>query len=137
MQTLLVRLKPHDPRRGYVLRRYTYRGIKFHDERGWYRVEKAVADYLRQIRQVAGDEHSPPAFDVCTDDEAKAVDAREKEGAVPRAAATDDIKLSAARSDQPAAPAARTEGAVTTEDLPEAATASAPASKPTGRKGRK
>jgi len=126
MDTLLVRLKPHDPRRGFVLRRYTYRGIKFHDERGWYRVEKVVADYLRGIRQVAGDDHSPPAFDVCTGDEAKALDTREKEGAVPRAAATDDIKVSEARS----------EGAVTTDDLPEAATAS-DAPKPTGRKNRK
>ena len=34
METLFVRLKPYDPRRGYVLRRYTYRGIKFHEERG-------------------------------------------------------------------------------------------------------
>ena len=42
MQTLLVRLKPYDPRRGFVLRRYTYRGIKFHEERGWYRVDKDV-----------------------------------------------------------------------------------------------
>lgn len=127
METLLVRLKPHDPRRGYVLRRYTYRGIKFHGERGWYRVEKAVADYLRRIRQVPGDDHSPPAFDVCTDDEAKALEAREKEGAVPRTAATDDIKVSTARA----------EGAVTTEDLPDAATASGDGAKESGRKSRR
>ena len=47
METLLVRLKRHDSRRGNVLRRYTYAGIKFHEERGWYRVAKDVADYLR------------------------------------------------------------------------------------------
>ena len=127
METLLVRLKPHDPRRGFVLRRYTYRGIKFHDERGWYRVEKAVAEYLREVRQVPGDEHSPPAFDVCTGDEAKALDAREKEGAVPRTAATDDIKVSPARA----------EGAVTREDLPDVATASGEGAKEAGRKSRK
>ena len=127
METLLVRLKPHDPRRGCVLQRYTYRGIKFHEERGWYRVEKAVADYLRTIRQVAGDDHSPPAFDVCSDGEAKALDTREKEGAASRASATDDIKVSTARA----------EGAVTTEDPPEAATASAGDAKGSGRKTRK
>ena len=127
MATMLVRLKPHDPRRGCVLRRFTYRGIKFHEERGWYRVEKAVAAYLRAVRQVAGDEHSPPAFDVCTDSEAKDLDAKEKEGAIPRAAATDDIKVSEARD----------EGAVTTDDLPEAATASSGRSKSSGRKTRK
>jgi len=127
METLLVRLKPHDPRRGCVLQRYTYCGIKFHGERGWYRVEKAVADYLRSIRQIAGDEHSPPAFDVCTNDEAKDLDAREKEGAATRASATDDIKMSEARSG----------GAVTTEDLPQAAKAPADDTKASGRKSRK
>ena len=44
METVFVRLKPYDPRRGYVLRRYTYRGIKFQEERGWFRVPKDVAD---------------------------------------------------------------------------------------------
>ena len=47
--TLLVRLKPYDPRRGHVLRRYTYAGIKFHEERGWYRVSKDVAAYLKTV----------------------------------------------------------------------------------------
>ena len=75
METLLVRLKPYDPRRGHRLRRFTYRGIKFQEERGWYRVDKPVADYLRQVRQVASDEHAPLAFDVCNADEAKALDA--------------------------------------------------------------
>ena len=134
METLLVRLKPHDPRRGHLLRRYTYRGIKFQDERGWYRVEKSVADYLRDVRQTPGDEHAPLAFDVCTPEEAQALDAREKEATVTRKAATDDIKLSAARDDQAAAPAARAGGTVTTEDLPEAATAS---EAPKGKGGRK
>ena len=125
METLLVRLKPHDARRGFVLRRYTYRGIKFHDERGWYRVAREVADYLRTVRQVADDEHSPLAFDVCADDDAKALDAKEKEGAAARAAATDDIKVSEARA----------EGTVTSGDLPDAETSAE--TKTTGRKTRK
>jgi len=109
MDTMLVRLKPFDPRRGQVLRRFTHAGIKFHGERGWYRVEKAVAEYLRAVRHRSADPNSPPAFDVCTEEEAKALDAREKDTANARKAATDDIKLSVAR------PA----GAVTTADLPE------------------
>ena len=109
METMLVRLKPLDPRRGHVLRRYTYQGIKFHEERGWYRVAKAVADYLRSVHQQPADPHSPLAFDICTEDEAKATEAKEKEAANARKTATDDIKLSVAR------PA----GAVTTADLPE------------------
>jgi len=108
---MLVRLKPFDPRRGLVLRRYTHAGIKFHGERGWYRVEKPVADYLRGVRQQAADANSPLAFDVCTEEEAKTLDVREKDSVNGRKAAADDIKLSVAR------PA----GAVTTADLPEPA----------------
>ena len=109
--TLLVRLKPYDPRRGNVLRRFTYQGIKFHEERGWYRVAKTVADYLRSVHQQSADPHSPLAFDICTEDEARSTEAKEKEAANARKTATDDIKLSVAR------PA----GAVTTADLPEPA----------------
>ena len=97
--TLLVRLKPYDPRRGHVLRRYTYAGIKFQEERGWYRVEKSVAEYLRSVRPVAGDEVTPLAFDVCTEEEAKALDVREESEAKVRKAAADDVRLTPARSD--------------------------------------
>lgn len=97
MESMLIRLKSHDPRRGHVMRRYTYRGIKFQEDRGWYRVEKEVAEYLRTVRQVATDEHSPLAFDVCTEEEAKALDKKEQDAEKKRRAATDDIKLSHAR----------------------------------------
>jgi len=125
MDTLLVRLKPYDPRRGHRLRRFTYRGIKFQEERGWYRVDKTVADYLRQVRQVASDEHAPLAFDVCTADEAKSLDAKEKDAATPRKTADDDIKLSEARAD----------GAVSTGDLPDGQKASTDDTKGSSRKG--
>ena len=125
METLLVRLKPYDPRRGHRLRRYTYRGIKFQEERGWYRVDKTVADYLRQVRQVASDEHAPLAFDVCTAEEAKSLDAKEKDASTPRKTADDDIKLSEARTD----------GAVTTGDLSDGQKASTDDTKSSSRKG--
>ena len=124
MDTLLVRLKPYDPRRGHRLRRFTYRGIKFQEERGWYRVDKTVADYLRQVRQVASAEHAPLAFDVCTPDEAKSLDSKEKDAATPRKTADDDIKLSEARTD----------GAVTTGDLPDGQKASTDDTKGSSRK---
>ena len=125
MENLLVRLKPYDPRRGHRLRRYTYRGIKFQEERGWYRVDKAVADYLRQVRQVASDQHAPLAFDVCTADEAKALDAKEKDATTARKTADDDIKLSEARDDV----------AMTTGDLPDVQKASTDDTKGSSRKG--
>jgi hypothetical protein len=111
MKTMFVRLKPYDPRRGHVLRRYTYRGIKFHEDRGWFRVPKDVADYLRSVHEVPGDEHSPLAFDCCTEAEAKSLDAKEKESAVTRKTASDDIKVSLPQED------GKTPGALTTSDL--------------------
>ena len=110
LDTQLVRLKPHDPRRGHVLRRYTYAGIKLHEERGWYRVSKDVAAYLKGVHQVPGDTYTPLAFDVCSDDEAKAIDAREENESKVRRSASDEVKLSPARGEG---------GALTTADLPE------------------
>lgn len=108
--TLLVRLKPFDPRRGFVLRRFTFAGIRFQSERGWYRVEKSVAERLRATRSVASDPYAPLAFDVCTEAEATALDNAEADAAKVRRNATDDLKVTAAR------------GAVTTEDLPKPTT---------------
>jgi len=115
LETLLVRLKPYDPRRGFVLRRFTYKGIKFQEERGWYRVEKQVADYLAGVRQVEHDPHSPSAFDVQTDDEAKALDAREESEAKTRKNALEATRVSVGRGD------------LTSEDLRAVAPSRAPA----------
>jgi hypothetical protein len=100
-----------------VLRRYTYAGIKFQEERGWYRVERPVAEYLRAVREVPSDRYAPLAFDVCTEAEAKALDANESEVAKVKRSATDDLKVVPARA------------AVTTEDLPPKSTAATPPTK--------
>lgn len=123
METLLVRLKPYDPRRGHLLRRYTYDGIKFQSERGWYRVEKSVGDYLRTVHQQPSDQFSPLAFDVCTDAEAKALESTEAEASQARKNATDEIKLAPSR----------TSGALTSEDLPKPT----PAADERDKRGRK
>ncbi len=120
METLLVRLKAFDPRRGHVLRRYTYAGIKFHEERGWYRVARDVGDYLRTVHESAEAEYSPLAFDVCTEEEARALDTREETESKVRRAAVDDLKVSVARPD-----------AVVTVDVAEPRTAPGPQGTPT------
>ncbi len=125
METLLVRLKPYDPRRGHVLRRYTYAGIKFQEERAWYRVEKAVAEHLRSVRQVPSDEYAPLAFDVCTEVEARALEAKESDAAKFKRSATDDLKV------VPARPA----GALTTDDL--SRPTAAPAEEKDARRGKR
>jgi hypothetical protein len=99
METMLVRLRPHDPRRGFVLRRFTYQGIKFYEERGWYVVNKAVADYLSKVVQRETDPHSPLAFDVATEEEARALDAREEHEAKTRKNAAEAPRVTAGRGD--------------------------------------
>jgi hypothetical protein len=77
----------------------------------WYRVDKPVAEYLRQVHQQPSDPHSPLAFDVCTDSEAKTLEATETEDAKVRRSATDELKVVPARGS----------GAVTADSLPKAA----------------
>ena len=103
METLLARLKTRDPQRGHVLRRFVYRGIRFEQGKGWYRVSSEVGEYLRTVRQRAHDPHSPPAFDVCTEAEAKAIDERELEEAKPSRPA-DRAKETVAREAPPPIP---------------------------------
>lgn len=74
----LVRLKPYDPKRGHVLRRYTAFGIRFDESRGWYRVADEIAAYLAGVREQPGLDYTPLAFDVCSEEEAKALESREK-----------------------------------------------------------
>jgi len=108
METMLVRLKPYDPRRRFVLRRFAYAGILFHEERGWYRVPLEAADYLRSVRQLEFNPYSPPAFDVCTEEEARALEAQEQAVASARRVGIDVAPVTVPRGGG---------GAVTTADL--------------------
>lgn len=101
METYLVRLKPYEPRRGAVLRRYSYRGITFHEARGWYRVTQEVAEYLRGVRQLAGDIHSERAFDVCSDEEARQLEAQQDSESQARKKAAEAIDATVAEEAKP------------------------------------
>jgi len=85
----LVRLKPYDRKRGHVIQRYTAFGVRFDEARGWYKVSDEVAAYLATVHQTPGDEDSPLAFDVCTQDEATAMETAEKKKAEERARAAE------------------------------------------------
>ena len=85
----LIRLKPLDKKRGHVIHRYTAFQITFEETKGWYRVPDHVAAYLATVHQLANDEDSPLAFDVCTQDEAQRIDAAEKKRAEERALAAE------------------------------------------------
>jgi hypothetical protein len=89
-ETMLVRLKPYNPKRGHNLRRYGYKGIIFDVERGWYKVDAELAEELKGVYQdiTEVDEYgnyiSPLAFDVCTEEEAAKIDEREADVATTR-----------------------------------------------------
>ena len=85
----LVRVKPFDPKKGNVIRRYTAFGIRFEEARGWYKVADEVAAYLSTVHQRPADEDSPLAFDVCSEEEAQRVEAAEKKKAEERARAAE------------------------------------------------
>lgn len=85
----LVRLKPHDPKKGHVIRRYTAFSIRLEEARGWYKVSDEVTAYLATVHQTPGDEDSPLAFDVCTDDAAQRLETAEKKKAEERARAAE------------------------------------------------
>lgn len=114
MESLLVRIKPRDPHCGQVLRRFVYRGIRFEEGKGWYRVCTEVGEYLRGARQRAYDPRSPLAFDVCTEAEAKARDEQETEASKPARPADRAREVTAREGPPPLPDDAREDGAKNT-----------------------
>lgn len=76
-QSMYIRLKPHNPRRGHVLRRFCFKGKVFHVGR-WYKVSEAFAQQVSELHQKHYDEDSPYAFDVATEAQARAIEAKER-----------------------------------------------------------
>lgn len=94
----LIRIKPYNPKIGNVLRRYNLNGYTFEVERGWYKVDDDVAEYLKGVHQHVELEHSPLAFDVCTEEEAAAIDDREIEAAKVKRASAEPTVVSTAQN---------------------------------------
>jgi hypothetical protein len=78
--SMFVRLKPYNPRRGYVRRRQMVEGVRFDVDHNWYRIDDhAFAERLRAMTQDESDPESPALFDVCTESEARSIQERERE----------------------------------------------------------
>jgi len=108
----LVRIKPYNPRRGYVLRRYSaaFGGKRyvFEVDAGWYEVPTEVADYLATLNSRIEEPDSPLAFDVKTREEAEAIDEREEftesgraTADAPRRATRSAVGISDGKADEP------------------------------------
>jgi hypothetical protein len=102
-KTMLARLKPHDPKKGLLLKQYTYQGIRFQAGRGWYRVNRKVAAYLKDVHSIPGDEDTPLAFEVCTPDEARAMDENDRKAARQVLPAEEALDVSHVGDEQPRA----------------------------------
>jgi hypothetical protein len=100
-QTMLVRLKAHEPKKGLVLKQYTYRGVRFQAGRGWYKVNGEFAAYLASVHSVPGDQDTPLAFDVRTPDEARAMDENDRKAARQVLPAEEPLDVSHVRDEQP------------------------------------
>lgn len=110
--TMLVRIKPYNPKRGQLARRVVIGGYRFDVERGWYEVDEDFAEQLRE-ETLGGDPNASKVFDVCTKAEAEKLQASE-----------DRAAKEASRPDKPLRPErvervdrASREGKTTTTDI--------------------
>jgi len=75
--SMLVRLKPINERKGFVVRTYMVEGARFYVDRGWYEVDDSLADKLSNLHQNYDDPDSPPLFDVLSRSAAEALEQQE------------------------------------------------------------
>ena len=131
MSTVLVRLRPHDPKRGHVCRSFTIYSMRFKEKNGWYEVEQEVADFLRPLRQPpSGDrlpDEAPSLFEIRSSIEAVEQEEDERRKLEQRAKAVHPHKMETSH----AATTVVAEQAVSKDAEPET-----PTQKPTARRER-
>lgn len=88
----LARLKPRNPKRGHMIVNLVFEGRRFRADEGWYKVSDETARALAQIRQERMDPGSPFAFDICTKEEALALEREERRAARRRRTVEDAIR---------------------------------------------
>jgi hypothetical protein len=115
---LLVRIKPYNPRAGCVVRSYTYKGTRFREEAGWYRVPLKLASELRELLQDENDPLSQEVFDVLSEEAALQIEEREQQRRERATAARPNLAPELRRTDpRRNVLNAGTTGTVTTSDL--------------------
>jgi hypothetical protein len=113
--TMWVRLQPYNPKKGFVLQDFSVLDTRFRADGGWYEVPTDMAEYLATVHERMDDESSPLAFVVLTEEEAHALEERERlarEALLARATAPRLVETPAARAVKLSA------GTLTTGDLP-------------------
>jgi hypothetical protein len=120
---VLARLKPFNPRAGVRVKTYTYKGHRFREEMGWYKISYELGEELKELAADDSDPYSPMLFDVLSEAEAQKLEEyeakrRERASALrpnqsPDLRRTDTRRLATARD----ARTAEVAGVVTTSSL--------------------
>lgn len=122
--TILARIKPHNPRAGLTVKSYTYKGHRFREESGWYKIPADLGEDLRTLVADESDPYSPFLFDVLSEAEAQKVEElehkRRERATASRPNANPDLRRTDTRRLAAAANAQKTQaatGVVTTSSL--------------------
>lgn len=93
--TRYLRIHPRDPKKGYRVRVLNIYGSPFAEEHGWYPVSFREDQFaiLRMIRNEPNNPDSKPVFDICTEEERKALVAAEALAKEPRGQHASTINL--------------------------------------------
>lgn len=99
--TYHVRLKPYNKRKGYLVRNYIHRGVRFTER--WSVVSAAIAHELVDLVQPHASDDEIPLFDVKTEQEAVAIESKERDDGlgIKRVAAAAPITDKSFRHDGP------------------------------------
>jgi hypothetical protein len=99
--TRYLRIHPREPKKGYRVRVYNVYGSPFAEERGWYRVSFREDQFaiLRMIRNEPDNPDSKPVFDICTEEERKALEAAEARAKEPRGQHSAAVDLNRSESE--------------------------------------
>jgi len=111
MATKLVRVRPYNPKRGQLVRRYMVKGIRFDVNRGWYKVDDELAKYLATVTNDPNDPESTPVFDVLTEKEALKLEQDEEAAKKPAPVSAPQVTTVTTADlpkNQPTAPQRRT-----------------------------
>lgn len=76
--TVLVRVKPFNPRKDQVAKRIMFRGRRFEADRGWYEVPASLGQELAELKHPGND---AAIFDVASAEEARGLERRERSSA--------------------------------------------------------
>jgi hypothetical protein len=79
-KTYFVRVKPYNKRRGYLVRNFMHRGVRFTNR--WKEVSAAVAQELETLTQPHELVDEIPLFDIKTQTEALAVEEKERDNGI-------------------------------------------------------